>query len=378
MAGKVSLARATLLYEWRRFLPAVFAEAFAALLVLVSAALLLGMFGTVSVYVDQSRANLWVGFRDTPSVDLGRPIAGRYEALIRMHPEVKQVEPLQFIGTDWRRPGQGAVFVYVVGVDPRDNGLGLGRLLDGPKRALLATPDDVLVDVADLGKLGVGVGDSAEINGRRVRVAGTVDGLRAIGGANVVTSLHTARRLDLLPAGDAAVYLLVALTDPARAAAVRDALQPRGADRRYSVWTAEELAAQSERYWLFESGAGMGFLFSTALGLIVGVVITSQTLMAAIMASLREYAALRALGVSLRSLAAIVLAQAFWVGVAAIAVSTLAAAAVLAVAAGAHVAVVVTPWLAALTVALLFIISAASGLYALRTLAAGDPATLLR
>ena len=52
----VSLARATLLHEWRRFLAAVLAVAFSGLLVLVQLALLVGMFGTVAVYIDESNA----------------------------------------------------------------------------------------------------------------------------------------------------------------------------------------------------------------------------------------------------------------------------------------------------------------------------------
>ena len=69
----VSLARATLVYEWRRFLAAMLAVAFSGLLVLVQLGLLVGMFGTVAVYIDESDAELWVGFAGTQSVDLGKP-----------------------------------------------------------------------------------------------------------------------------------------------------------------------------------------------------------------------------------------------------------------------------------------------------------------
>ncbi|MGH8079498.1 MAG: ABC transporter permease, partial [Lysobacter sp.] len=56
-----SLARQTLLFEWRRFLPAVLAIGFSSLLLLLQAALVLGIFGSASVYVSGSSADLWMG-----------------------------------------------------------------------------------------------------------------------------------------------------------------------------------------------------------------------------------------------------------------------------------------------------------------------------
>ena len=49
----VALARKTLLHEWRRFLPAVVAVAFSGLLLMVQAALVLGIFGSAAVYMDR-------------------------------------------------------------------------------------------------------------------------------------------------------------------------------------------------------------------------------------------------------------------------------------------------------------------------------------
>lgn len=54
----VSLAKLSLIYEWRRFMPAVQAVAFAGLLMMVQLGLLLGMFSTVSVVVERARGSL--------------------------------------------------------------------------------------------------------------------------------------------------------------------------------------------------------------------------------------------------------------------------------------------------------------------------------
>ena len=55
--------------------------------------------------------------------------------------------------------------------------------------------------------------------------------------------------------------------------------------------------------------------FSLFLGLLIGIGITSQTLRGAILASIKEFASLRALGVSMGSLSKIVLELSLWVGV---------------------------------------------------------------
>jgi putative ABC transport system permease protein len=64
--------------------------------------------------------------------------------------------------------------------------------------------------------------------------------------------------------------------------------------------------------------AGIALGFSAVLGLLVGAVITSQTLYSATAASFREYATLEALGIPRWRIAVVILVQAFWIGVAGI------------------------------------------------------------
>lgn len=374
----VSLARASLRHEWRRFLPAVLAVAFAGLLILVQLGLLLGMFGSVSVYIDQSAADLWVGYPGTQSVDLARPIPGKVENRLRLDSRVAAVERFTWTAGDWRRPDGGKLSAVLIGVDPAASAMTFARLLTPALRERLRQPDAVLVDAADLDKLGVQVGMRAELNGKAVSVAGTVEGMRALGGANVIASLATARAIDPGLRNDETDYFLIRLQTPDTAAAVRDALQPAGGLRPFEVWTAEEFSNRSQGYWLFESGAGAGFLFSSLLGLLVGVVITSQTLMGAIVAALREYATLRALGVSTQALRAVVLEQSFWVGLAGLALTGLIGGLLLVAAQAARVALTLPAWAALGGALLVLLIALGSGLAALRALNRAEPSTLLR
>jgi len=126
----VALARRTLLYEWRRFLPATVAIAFASLLLLLQASLVLGIFGSASVYVTGSSADVWMGYPDTQSVDQGRQIDPDAATLLEMEPQVTRVEPFLWFDGDWRGfGGTGAVSVFVSGIDTRPDGLMFSQVL---------------------------------------------------------------------------------------------------------------------------------------------------------------------------------------------------------------------------------------------------------
>ena len=82
----IALARKTLAYEWRRFLPVVLAMCFAGVLLIVQAALVLGIFGTAAIYVKASSADIWAGFPGTQSVNYGHAISADVESHLRMDP----------------------------------------------------------------------------------------------------------------------------------------------------------------------------------------------------------------------------------------------------------------------------------------------------
>jgi ABC-type multidrug transport system fused ATPase/permease subunit len=67
-------------------------------------------------------------------------------------------------------------------------------------------------------------------------------------------------------------------------------------------------------HWLLKTKAGIALGYAAALGLLVGAVVTSQTLYAATAASLREFAVLCALGIPRWRMSRLVLTQAFFVG----------------------------------------------------------------
>lgn len=374
----VPLARKTLIHEWRRFLPSTLAVAFSGLLLLVQAALVLGIFNSAAVYIKKSGGDLWVGYPGTQSIELGRPITRDAEIRLRMDPDVVRVEPFRWIDGDWRGPkDKGGVSVFISGIDTRPDAMMFSDVLAPELRAKLDQPDSVIIDRADLDKLGLDVGAQAAINGKRVRIVGVGSGLRALGGVNILTSLDTARRLEADNPRDEVAYYVVKLRDAANADDVRQRLQPVGA-RRYEIWTQPAFAHRAVTYWMFETGAGLGVIFLAGVVFLVGAVITSQTLMGAVAGSIREYATLHALGVGFRSLRGVVVTQSAWVGAFGLAIGGIVTALIIALAYRRDVPVELDPLTVAICATAVMGIALVSGLMAVRALRHADPAMLLR
>jgi putative ABC transport system permease protein len=131
-------------------------------------------------------------------------------------------------------------------------------------------------------------------------------------------------------------------------------------------------------HWLIKTKAGLALGCAALLGLLVGAVVTSQTLYAATAASMREFAVLQALGIPRWRMAGAVLAQSFWVGVSGVSLGLPAAFALSSVAEWLHVPLPLPTWLVGSAAAVTLVMALLSGLAALRSLRLVEPAVLLR
>jgi putative ABC transport system permease protein len=375
----MSYSLATLWHERQRFLPAILAVAFSALLIALQCGLVLGALSVVSISVDHTRADIWVGAPEVESVDVGSPIPERWAARLDMA-EVDRWEPFIQGFSYWHKPKGGSELCVVMGARLYDGSLGAIDKLTPALRARLTEPGAVVVDEKDLARLDLpsspaAIGQTAEVNGQRVRVVGIVQGLKGLGGAHVFCSIDTARTLLRLPAGQT-TYLLARCRQPGAAATVVKQLHDRNPDM--AAFTTGDFSSSTRRHWLFNTGAGIMLGMAAALGLLVGAVITSQTLYAATAASMRELAVLRALGIPRWRMNLTVIAQSFWVGLAGIIVSVPVIYGLAAVAQALDAKVLLGQQLLAATAAGTMIMALLSGLASLRSLRLAEPAALLR
>lgn len=372
----MSYSLQTLWFERQRFLPGVLAVAFSALLIALQCGLLLGLFSITSIPVDRTKADIWIGSPEVLSVDLGSPIKESYFTRVAAQPEVTQCETYIQGFAYLNKPNGGRELCMVIG--SRLDGDALGLVEDLKARpelvALLSEPGAIVVDESELERLGIkGIGDTTKISDQRVRVVGLLRGLKSLAGPYVFCSIRTARAA-LHLGSDETTYVLARSDNP------REVVARLNAAYKNDMWsfTSDDFSLRTRMHWLTKTKAGIALGCAAALGLLVGAVVTSQTLYAATAASLREYAVLRALGIPRWRMAMTVVAQSFWVGVAGVALALPAA---FALAHGAEMLRVPLPlpnWLIVAAAGITMAMALLSGLAALRSLRLVEPAVLLR
>lgn len=367
---------AMLWHDRQRYLPGVLAVAFSAVLIALQCGLLLGLLSVTALPIDNTRADLWVGGADVLSVDIGGAIPTAWVSRITESPEVIGVEEYVQAFSKWKKSNGGDELCIVIGSSLEDDAMGWVQVLTPELRLKLTEPNTVVIDAGELNRLGLkqGIGETGEIGGKMVRIVGLVHGYKSLAGPYVFCSQSTARPL-LRLGKDQAVYLLARTKTPEDAATVASRL------KHYTDMTAfpsKEFSNRSQIHWLTKTKAGIAIGYSALLGLMVGAVVTSQTLYAAIVGSLREYAVLRALGIARWRMAAAVMQQSLCVGVLGIVVA-LPAVFGLAKLADLFGGRVLLPfWLLGSASAVTLVMALLSGLYALRSLRLVEPANLLR
>lgn len=317
----MSLALSTLLYEWRRYLAAVIALAVAGLLVLAMTGMFMGMSKTFTATVDRSPAEVMILAPTAESLfgnDAGQPRRNIPE--IYRHADVLEVQSLGMNWAFWSnfpqddQPAKGDG-VRVIIVDPVAGAVSLPNDFGPELIQALQEPYAVVVDRTSLGKLGVQPGDKAKMNGNAVWVRATTSGYPSMFNAMVFVSRQTAKLLRLTDDGPRVGALVVKIRNPAAARRVAEELNVMGKGQ-YRAWAREDLSRASQKSMLKEGGIVVMIGFAVVVGVFIGIVITWQTLQGAILANIKEFASLRALGVSMGSLRLIVMELSLWVGAA--------------------------------------------------------------
>ncbi|WP_337185591.1 FtsX-like permease family protein [Phenylobacterium sp.] len=380
----MSLALATLFYEWRRYTAAVVALAFSGLLILAQVGMFTGIVKGATATIERSRADIMILPARMESLinSGGGSLPERLQPQFYLHPEVVEVAAMGGAGARWiNRPTDGrktvTTFVQVNMVDTRPGAVTLPVDYSEQTRLALMEPYAVAIDRSQLARLGVKLGDSASLNGKTVRVRALLDGYPDVNNASVTMSRDTMRLMGMLAKDGKTGPLMIRLADPARAAIVRDQLNAT-ANGAYRAWTRAELSEANEGALMKEQIIGVLLGFSVFLGFLIGVGITSQTLRGAILSSIKEFASLRALGVGMGSLRLIVMELSVWVGLVGLGATALFTSGVYLLATNGGLPMgFPVPWVVGVAI-LLLVISAASGLLALGVLKKSQPADLLR
>jgi putative ABC transport system permease protein len=379
----MSLALATLIYEWRRYLAAVIALAFSGMMVMAFSGLFAGIIHADLATWERSRADLIILPPNAKSlVNSNASLPSRVKPLIYLNPDVTEVESISGSGAQWinvARPGQKQVqtFVQTFGVQPYAGSVTLPTDFTEAERQALMEPGAVAIDSSAMVPLGVKLGDKVSLNGNSVWVRAILHNYQSAEQPIVVMSYTTMRQLGMEREGLRIGPLMVRVRDPKQAGAVRDQLNSI-AHGAYKAWTLKEFNQANEQAVMGQQIIGLLLGFSVFLAALIGVGVTSQTLRGAILSNIREFASLRALGISMGSLRLIVMELSFWAGIAGVLAALLLTAGIAVVAGGAGLPLVVRPPTAIFVSVMMMVIAIISGAMAMGILKKSQPADLLR
>src|SRR5689334_2177890 len=374
MSLVLTLASRNLFQDRLRFIATLVGIVFSVVLVMVQMGLFLGFGHMVTTMIDHASADLWIvpknakSFEDPSLLDLKlRDRVGRVEG-------VATVIPLIIGFSDWRLDTGEMTPVFIVGADLRDGALQPWNVVDGNVQSLTQGLT-VAVDRTYFDRLGVNaIGATAEIRGKKVRVAALTDGIRAFTTTPYVfVDVKNARTFTGTPP-DRASDLLVRLNANADRQKAIEAIRAEIGDAE--VLSTTEFRDRSRSFWLFGTGAGAALFAGALLGVIVGTVIVAQTLYSSTKDHLSEFATLRAMGSSNRYIYNVIIYQALINAVVGFAIAAAIGALVVELTAKSALPIVITPGLVAALSALTVVMCVISAIGAIFRIVRIDPASV--
>ena len=302
------LAERNLFHDRVRLAVTLTGVVFAVVLIVVQLGLYVGFSRTTTALVDMSRADLWVVSKNVPYIEQGIPFSERKLYAVRATPGVAEAENYIVRFSRWKRADGQEEAVQVVGVNPEST-MGQAWNIVAGKREDLKVDDSVFVDRIYFPKLGVrGLGDAAEIMGRRTRVLGLTQGIRTFTTSPYVfTNYRNALDYGNLR-DDQTMFILIKAQAGVNVRDLQRRLQAglTGVD----VLTRQQFSAMTRHYWMYTTGAGMAVLMAAVLGLLVGMVVVAQTIYSSTMDHLREFGTLKAMGATNAYIYKIIMKQA--------------------------------------------------------------------
>lgn len=278
-----------------RFFITVTGVAFAVTLVFVQVGLFLGLLSNASVTIRNLDADLWITPRNTANVDFANYFPETYVERVRSVPGVTRADNLivYFMFLTLPSGTRESVETYAM-----EN----FRRWNFPWKIVEGNVDDlkrgnyILMDGSAERRFGAfKTGDYRELLDRRVKIIGrTAEAISFTTTPLVFMDYHMAQMLggDLLERRTS--YTVVKLDPRVNIETVRHEIQRRLPHN--DVHTTAEWAKRSESYWVDSTGIGLNMYLTVFLGVLVGVVVVTQTLYTSTMEHLREYGTVKAIG----------------------------------------------------------------------------------
>ncbi len=299
----------------QKFFGLLFGVAFSALLISQQLTIFINLIerGATAVY-NIPTANIWVMDPVSRTPDVALPMPPTALDKVRSVNGVEWASPLLRSGATVRTPEGDLEGVTVVGVDDATL-IGLPKKFIQGSREALYEPDAVIIDSVGAAKLfpeGFDpIGVRLELNDRRAVIRGIVD-VDPSFTSQVILYTRYSNALAFVPGTrNRMSFILASASDGLTAKQVTTRItEATGLKAR----TREEFARDGVDFIIENTGIPVNFGITVALGFIVGVAIVGLTFSLFIRDNIKQFGALKAIGVTNNKIRMMVAAQALLVG----------------------------------------------------------------
>ncbi len=366
----------------QKFLGLIFGIAFSTLLITQQLTIFVNLIqrGASAVY-NNATVDLWVMDPASRTTDVSFPMPSTALDKVRSVEGVAWAVPYLQSAATIRTPEGDLEGVTLIGVDDSTL-ISLPRKMVSGDKSALYEPDAIFVDDVGAERLfaeGVDpVGRTLELNDRRAIIRGVVDTTPSFT-SQVLLYTRYSNALGYVPGSRNRLSFVAAR------AADGEYLQAVSAritrQTGLKVRTRDEFAADGRNFIIENTGIPINFGITVALGFIVGVAIVGLTLSLFIRDNIKQFGALKAIGVTNSKIRGMVAVQAGFVGLVGYAIGVLGSVAFVngTATTGGFFKGFYTPWqIPLITAAATVVILAVTGLLALRTVLNTEPASVFR
>ncbi len=297
-----------------KFIGLVFGVAFSALLITQQLTIFVNLLMRGGVAVQEvATADIWVMDRSGRTIDATLPIPTIALDRVRGVAGVAWAVPMIRSGATVRTVEGDLEPVSVIGVDDATL-IGLPRTMVEGSKDMLASPDAVFIDDVGARKLfanGGAVGTTLELNDQRAVIRGVVDANPTFT-STVILYTRYSNALNYLPGTRNRLSFVVARAAEGQPAAEVAARIER--ETGFRARTSEEFARDGVDYIIENTGIPINFGITVALGFVVGVAIVGLTFSLFIRDNIKQFGALKAIGVTNMKIRGMVAVQAGLVG----------------------------------------------------------------
>jgi putative ABC transport system permease protein len=366
----------------QKFIGLIFGIAFSTLLITQQLTIFVNLIsrGASAVY-NIGTVDLWAMDPASRTTDVSFPMPVTALDKVRSVRGVEWATPYLQSGANIRTPEGDLEGVTLIGVDDSTL-IGLPRKLVKGDKSALYEPDAIFVDDVGAERLfpkGVNpIGRTLELNDRRAVIRGVVDTTPSFT-SQVLLYTRYSNALSYVPGTRNRMSFVIARTSPGQNAnnVANRIMKQTG----LKVRTRDEFAADGRNFIIENTGIPVNFGITVALGFVVGIAIVGLTLSLFIRDNIKQFGALKAIGVTNSKIRMMVAAQAGLVGLVGYAIGVLGAVAFVngSASGGGFFKGFYTPWqIPLITGASIVVILIITGWLALRTVLKTEPASVFR